>query len=255
MFSHDSGLAQALLCGVAVALLIGVYRVIRHTSQLLGSAKTQYLKSGALDLNPETGSTVSANRNEKRLTYNSHTLDWSGKFTSVYEYRLRGAIVEVRLIDDVSKWTDNTTENVRDGVVMEAVVARFPIAYLRDQRLAEFKANVEWHALESWRVRYYVLAQHPEEVPRSEVRRAVREDMERDRRMVERVCAAARGMGFPVSETDEGYQVERHPNDCHELGERLASACKAAGLAEGLSGLHRVTNAKAISRDYEALLI
>jgi hypothetical protein len=202
---------------------------------------------------------VTANRTKRRLIFSSHTDDWLGSFSSVYEYRLRGSMVEVRLIDDIAKWPGETTEAVRDGVVMEGVVRKVHGLYSSEDRLAKLKTDTEWHPLDG-RVRFYVLAQHPEEVSRPELRRAVREEIEGIRRNAERACAVAREHGFPVAETDAGFEIAYPnretitPDMRNELSQRLDRAVRAAGLAGGLNDLSLVSQAKAMTQEYAAFL-
>jgi len=104
---------------------------------------------------------------------------------SLYEYRIGGTEVFLRLIEDESEDMGRPEEHdVRDGVVQESAIrerSENKRHYVRnpDEKIASLKKQVEWQKLDSWGFRgfkYFVLSK---KLAKRDARRFFRQELER----------------------------------------------------------------------------
>jgi hypothetical protein len=104
---------------------------------------------------------------------------------SLYEYRIDGTEVFFRLIDDESEDIGREKQqDVRDGVVQESAIrerSENKPYYVRnpDEKIASLKQQVEWQKLESWGFRGFTYFLLSKKLPKRDVRRFLRQELER----------------------------------------------------------------------------
>jgi hypothetical protein len=193
---------------VSIGLIAAcVYVIARLNSKLKPSTITQVVSGHENDTSPESEEdTTEANSflvdNEDpvrviiELDVDLHWKPLTNHFRlgtridtcfskSLYEYRIDGTEVFLRLIEDESEdMGREKQQDVRDGVVQESLIRERSANtkhYMRnpDEKIASLKQQVEWQRLESWGFRgfkYFLLLK---KIPKPEARRFLRQELER----------------------------------------------------------------------------
>jgi hypothetical protein len=207
-------------------------------------------------------SIVTVHPAKMRLVYSDHWAE-NESVEATQEYRLRGTVVQVRLLEQTTRWADREPMEltvVADGVVIESAIrdAKHFGSTMEEteaeEEIAEFRAMTEWQDVRSYELRFYVLAHHPELLPPPEFRQAVRAEIERVRNGTARVIEVAIGLGIhPVVE--EGNWNLQCPDGWS--GEQRAYAgeqIQAAARANGLASTSEAMNAPTMISDLEGWL-
>jgi hypothetical protein len=104
---------------------------------------------------------------------------------SLYEYRIDGTEVFLRLIEDESEDLGrDKQQDVRDGVVQEAAIrerSENKPYYVRnpDELIANLNQEVEWQKLDSWGFRGFKFFLLSRKLPERDARRFLRQELER----------------------------------------------------------------------------
>jgi hypothetical protein len=141
-------------------------------------------------------------RSRKQYRLHSHPPDYASIFDSDYEYRIEGARVFERLLNDGVKNFGKIEEHVKDNVVLESATR-----VLDDELLSRYRREVEWHEVPSSALKYFVLSRHPEVLPRLECRRFLRQELERLRFGVAEQRRKAADIGAELHEENGVYDL------------------------------------------------
>jgi len=197
------------------------------------------------------GSTFTVHPARMRLVYSWQGLE-KESIAATEEYRLRGPVVQVRLLEQTTRFADREPMDltaVAEGVVIESAIrnARYLGSRVEEavaeEEIAEFRAMTEWQDLTRYDVRFYVLAHHPELLPTSEFRRAARAEIERVCHGTGRVIEVATTFGIHP-EVEEGIWKIQYP-DAWTGEQRLHASeqLQATARANGLTSISEATGA------------
>lgn len=108
-------------------------------------------------------STVIMNKTKKLLHYCGHPHDYLTVQTTEDEYRVDGTVVECRTLEKSSMQEGRNFYRIRDNVIQESDIHKnhddeFTFLTKPKEIIDSLKKEVEWHEIESHKVKYFVLS-------------------------------------------------------------------------------------------------
>jgi hypothetical protein len=141
---------------------------------------------------------------------------------SVYEYKILEGKIFTRLIEDDYEDAGVPKEiRVKDNVVMEDVIRNDKESWFGKNRVEErvnhYRKDVEWHEVENYKVKFFIMAKHPDIFPSIEYRKAVRGELERVKNGNSKIIELGEKAGFVLKEDESGQQYLYYPDNCDDL--------------------------------------
>lgn len=127
------------------------------------------------------------------------------------QYRIEGDKVMARLLDFKRSSMGDMCHCVSDGVVLEqAIIEDMKDNHLQSasEQIEIFKNKLEWHELQDYRIRYFLLQKHPEALPISDFRKSVRTYIERIQSGYTQLCDFAKQKNYHFDETNSGMRLK-----------------------------------------------
>ena len=159
---------------------------------------------------------------------------------SLYEYRVDGTEVFVRLVEDESEdMGREKQQDVRDGVVQESAIrerSENKPYYVRNpnELIVSLKQKVEWQKLDSWGYRGFKFFLLSKKLPKQDARRFLRQELERLRKGT---AAFFREAGkYGLEEDDNAIArlrfAEGKPRPTDEEMKRLFDSTESFGITQ-----------------------
>lgn len=129
-------------------------------------------------------STATVNKLKMELRLNSHPSDYETCFKEIYQYRIEGNKVHVRLMHKESEDYIGIEEEVQDNVIMLSKIkerydkSKFTLTPFQE-RIKNLKKEIQWHELKNLNTAFFIMKQHPNIIPNDELRRIIRTEIER----------------------------------------------------------------------------
>lgn len=163
------------------------------------------------DLDEEGDQRMTICPKKQMLAFRSRSSDEPYESDQTYEYRIIGISIEMRLIHQSYGYPGKGIESVKDGVVLTSQIEKrlgeSDTSF--NERIANLRRETEWVPITNRAVTFFVLSKHPEKITASELRRAIRADLDRiqvgARRILEELCH----FGMSFSEDSDGLRLSR----------------------------------------------
>jgi len=151
------------------------------------------------------------NPSANQYTIYTHSPDYAGQYTALYEYKIDNTELHSRVIESKNEWYVEVDYDIKDNVVLESNVrermSKSPLpssAEDIDAKIAELKSEVEWQTLRS-RLKYFIMFRHGDIFKDADLKKYFRSEIERLKtgyRALEQEAAKLGGSIIPFNKDD-----------------------------------------------------
>jgi hypothetical protein len=150
-----------------------------------------------------------------------HSPDYEIQSKEIYQYEIEGTTVKVRLLERLMEEPLDKYFEVQDNVILESEIRKRHnnegiIIRTLDEILTDLTKEIEWQEISTSKQKYFLLSKHPEVFSNFELRKHLRQELERIKQGVSKIMLFVEKHGLVIYQTVDNIIEIRYPKDSTE---------------------------------------